>query len=342
MDSICRVRRLQEPLPDGLSALLQDDEHAGTRFVRRLVDDWASGANRFDRPGEALFGAWVGDQLVGVCGLNVDPYAATGHVGRVRRLYVLSASRRLGVGHRLVMEVIAAARGRFNSLRLRTTNPAAARLYEAIGFRRSGDAPDHTHVMDLETLRPVLVAPYQERWKDEFDRIAGQIHGLAGSAAVRIDHIGSTAVPGLGAKDIIDVQITLVDLDDAWGVANTLRAAGFRQGETFQYDAFPGRPETDPELRKLFMREPEGERRSHIHIREHGRFNQRYALLFRDYLRASADICAAYELLKRSAARLFPYDINAYLALKEPMLRVIYEAASLWADKTRWNPDRSA
>ena len=136
-----RIDRLADPLPEGLATLLADDERDGTRFVRRLVDEWASRTNRFDRPGEALFGAWIGEQLVGVCGLNVDPYATAQQVGRVRRLYVLTAFRRLGVGRRLVIEVIAAAGGRFDRLRLRTFNPAAAGLYETMGFRPSAAPP---------------------------------------------------------------------------------------------------------------------------------------------------------------------------------------------------------
>jgi GNAT superfamily N-acetyltransferase len=93
--------------------------------------------------------------VVGVCGLNVDPYAAEAHAGRVRRLYVLSAFRQLGVGRRLVMAVIEAARGRFDTLRLRTGNPAAVRLYEALGFRAAGGgAADCTHVMALAAERP--------------------------------------------------------------------------------------------------------------------------------------------------------------------------------------------
>ena len=132
-----------------LGALLAESEQAGLRLVRRLVDEWASGANRFDRPGERLFGAWVDGQVVGVCGLNVDPYAAEDRVGRVRHLYVLSAFRRRGVGRRLIAEVIEAARGPFGALRLRTANPEAARVYEAIGFRPSGQTADCTHIMEL-------------------------------------------------------------------------------------------------------------------------------------------------------------------------------------------------
>ena len=104
------VERLHD-LPDGdLDPLLAESEQAGSRFVRRLAEEWRSGANRFDRPGEALFGARVGGRLVGVCGLNVDPHVGDGRVGRVRHLYVLSSFRRRGVGRRLVAEIVAAAR----------------------------------------------------------------------------------------------------------------------------------------------------------------------------------------------------------------------------------------
>src|SRR5712692_11944046 len=108
------IERLRDLPVEGLGALLAESEEAGSRFVRRLVEEWASGANQFDRPGEVLFGARIGGRLVGLCGLNVDPYAADERVGRVRHLYVLSAFRRLGVGQRLVAEVVEAARGRFD------------------------------------------------------------------------------------------------------------------------------------------------------------------------------------------------------------------------------------
>jgi GrpB-like predicted nucleotidyltransferase (UPF0157 family) len=187
--------------------------------------------------------------------------------------------------------------------------------------------------------RPVVVTSYQPRWAGEFTQIAGRIRAAVGPAAVHIDHIGSTAVAGLGAKDVIDLQITVADLDAAESVTNPLRAAGFRQGNAFEYDVFHPKPATDPGLRKLFMREPAGERRAHLHIRELGRFNQRYALLFRDYLRASDRVRAEYELLKRRAAHLFPDSIDGYLSVKDPVLHIIYEAASEWAEKVGWNPD---
>ena len=142
------VERVSELRWDAVESLVVESEHAGLGFVRRLVDEWASGRNRFDRPGEVLLGAPTDGRFVGVCGLNVDPYTATPAVGRVRHLYVLESRRRLGVGRRLVEEIVRTAGGRFDTLRLRTHNPSAARLYEALGFRPSQEA-DCTHLMKL-------------------------------------------------------------------------------------------------------------------------------------------------------------------------------------------------
>lgn len=144
-----QIERLTEASPDLFDALVAESEGAGYRFVRRLADEWASGANRFDRPGEALFAAWTDGHLIGACGLNVDPYTPAPGVGRVRHLYVLTDYRRLGVGRRLVEQVLDAARGRFERLRLSTQNPAAAQLYERLGFERRIGAADHTHLMEI-------------------------------------------------------------------------------------------------------------------------------------------------------------------------------------------------
>jgi GNAT superfamily N-acetyltransferase len=141
-----RVERVQPATLDCLTPLVADGERHGVRFVRRLADEWATGANRFDRPGEGLFMAWIEQDVVGVGGLNIDPYAMTREVGRVRHLYVLAAHRRAGIGERLVRAIVDAASGRFEILRLRTSNPEAARLYERLGFARV-DADDCTHTL---------------------------------------------------------------------------------------------------------------------------------------------------------------------------------------------------
>lgn len=143
--NIARITEAEPPL----GTLVAESEAQGLSFVRRLADEWASGANRFDRPGEALFVAREGLQTVGVAGLNVDPYAGDSSVGRLRHLYVLPALRRQGVGGNLVAAVVDAAAASFRTLRLHTSDPDAARLYERMGFRRRADVGRCTHVMEL-------------------------------------------------------------------------------------------------------------------------------------------------------------------------------------------------
>ncbi|OON67123.1 GrpB family protein [Hymenobacter sp. CRA2] len=184
--------------------------------------------------------------------------------------------------------------------------------------------------------RPVVLVPYRAAWREEFAELAQRIRAVVGPAVTRIDHIGSTAVPGLRAKDVIDVQLTVPELPAAATRLQPLWAAGFQQGRSWQYDVYHPLPADSPELRKLYMREPAGERRVHMHIREAGRFNARYALLFRDYLRANAPARAEYELLKRRAAGLFPASIDGYLYLKEPVFHLVYQAAALWAEQVSW------
>jgi GNAT superfamily N-acetyltransferase len=141
------IQRLNTLPADSLAPLIAESEQAGWCFLRRLLEEWTSGANRFDKPGEALFAVYLGGRLVGVCGLNVDPYAGDDRVGRVRRLYVLAECRGLGIGRQLVEAVTSAARGRFVALRLRTESVEAAALYERLGFRRV-ELPECTHVLE--------------------------------------------------------------------------------------------------------------------------------------------------------------------------------------------------
>jgi GNAT superfamily N-acetyltransferase len=154
------VARLCDLPAEAFAPLIAESEREGWRFVRRLAGEWAAGTNRFDRPGEALFAAWAGGALVGVCGLNADPYAAGPAVGRVRRLYVLRAFRGRGVGGRLVQAVIQSAGPWFRSLRVRTESAAAGRLYGRLGFGPAVGVADCTHTLVLgATAEPLAPAP---------------------------------------------------------------------------------------------------------------------------------------------------------------------------------------
>jgi len=143
------ISRVTDLSRERLAVLLAESEAAGYRFVRRLVEEWDAGTNRFSRPVEALFTAESGGQIVGVCGLNVDPYLDDPWIGRVRNVYVLSSHRKRGVAGMLVAQAVDSARGHFGCLRLRGEEEGSARLYEALGFRPCARIPSCTHVMDL-------------------------------------------------------------------------------------------------------------------------------------------------------------------------------------------------
>ena len=133
-----------------LSELRESSVAEGFKFVDRLMCEWESGANRFERPGEALFFCQVDGVVAGICGLNCDPYSADERIGRVRRLYVLPKCRKRGLGKALLQAVIAEARGRFELLHLRTE--AAGAFFESNGFQPTQLAKDATHVLDLRAL----------------------------------------------------------------------------------------------------------------------------------------------------------------------------------------------
>jgi len=131
--------------PD-LAPLVAEADAAGYSFVRRLRDAWMSGENRFDRPGETLLTARVDGRLLGIGGLNIDPFAHADRVGRLRHLYVACDARGLGVGRALVSRILTAAPPHFAVVRLRTDSPDAAAFYARLGFQPT-DEPHATHLI---------------------------------------------------------------------------------------------------------------------------------------------------------------------------------------------------
>ena len=176
-------------------------------------------------------------------------------------------------------------------------------------------------------------------WRAEFQRVAGEVRAVLGELALRIDHIGSTAVPGLAAKDVVDVQVTVVDEQAMDEAAEQLDSAGWRVARPGMVDhVAPGGPPDPREWVKRFTREPNDHRRVNLHIRIAGRANQRYALLFRDYLCEHPSAAATYAAFKRRAAALLPKNLHAYADLKDPVCDLIYLPAEEWAARTGWRP----
>lgn len=116
------------------------EESLGANFgaLQRLQNLYIGGKNTFAKPGEGLFVARIDGKLVGICGLNIDPYQESTEVGRVRHLYVAETHRLNGVGRKLVSEVETYARGTFRSLQLYTDDPNSSAFYLAIGYKEGG------------------------------------------------------------------------------------------------------------------------------------------------------------------------------------------------------------
>ncbi len=185
----------------------------------------------------------------------------------------------------------------------------------------------------------VEIVPYNENWPGEFREIAARLRQGLGPLALRIDHIGSTSVPGLPAKDVIDIQITVAALDER--IISAMTALGYSLPEEEYRDHRPpnsNAPESD--WAKLYFRAPPDQRRTHTHVRVQGHANQRYPLLFRDYLRAHPATAAAYAELKRRLAQHLA-DPEMYPDVKDPAVDLIYLAAEEWAGATHWQPGPS-
>jgi GrpB-like predicted nucleotidyltransferase (UPF0157 family) len=198
--------------------------------------------------------------------------------------------------------------------------------------------PDGREALAVEAVytakSKVEIVPYKSSWPEEFQAIATTLRQGLGDLALRIDHIGSTSVPGLAAKDIIDIQITVAALDHK--LLTAMQALGYNLPEGIWRDHRPARmrgPETDWE--KWYFNPPAGQRRRHIHVRVSGRPNQRYPLLFRDYLRTHPATAESYAELKRRLADGL-VDPFTYPDVKDPAVDLIYLAAEEWAAATGW------
>ena len=192
------------------------------------------------------------------------------------------------------------------------------------------------------------LVPYDPSWSDEARRILARLNTACGHRAVRIDHIGSTAVPGMDAKDVIDVQITVDSLDTADELAGALLTAGYpRVGQITADLSKPDARSTvdsfnysdDVSLwHKRFHASADPGRATNLHLRVEGWPGQQFALLFTDWLKANPAVRADYLAAKRAAETVGSRDIGAYADAREPWFLDGYRRAWVWADATGWRP----
>jgi dephospho-CoA kinase len=186
----------------------------------------------------------------------------------------------------------------------------------------------------------VLSAP-QEDWAAQAARLGSRIMAAAPDDILAVDHIGSTAVPGLAAKDVIDLQATVSDLSAAELIAPLLAAAGFPAVPGAGFDT-PKPTDPDPtQWQKRFHANADPGRAVNVHVRSAGSSGWRYALLFRDWLRNDPEAAALYEGHKRALTEQFAgtKGTHTYAEAKEPWFTdVAWPRMDGWAARTGWQP----
>ncbi len=164
------------------------------------------------------------------------------------------------------------------------------------------------------------ILTYDPRWAFEFEVERDRIAGALGQLARRIDHNGSTAVPGLEAKPIIDIQVSVEQLNPMQAYADPLAGLGYR------HVAHP-----DDAVCPFFHRPSEWPHSHQVHVVESGGLEERRTLAFRDYLRDYIDVAHEYGVLKRQLATQYDAgntaDREAYAIAKTEFIERVVKIA---------------
>lgn len=174
---------------------------------------------------------------------------------------------------------------------------------------------------------PLVVMDYDPTWPQTYARWRQRIDTALGPAALGIEHVGSTSVPGLAAKPIVDIQVSVADLTDEPRYADRLEGVGLVL-------------RSRDELHRYF-RPPAGQPRAvHVHVCAAGSKWERDHLLFRDYLRSDPAAGRRYADAKRANVRRWSDDSWAYTEAKTSVVLDILVQAADWARATGWAPPR--
>ena len=172
---------------------------------------------------------------------------------------------------------------------------------------------------------PLVVVDYDPAWPQAYERWRQRVAAALGPAVLGIEHVGSTSVPGLAAKPIVDIQVSVADLGGEPRYVPPLQAAGLVL-------------RSRDDLHRYF-RPPAGQPHEvHVHVCAAGGHWERDHLLFRDYLRAHPVACRRYAEAKRTIVRRWSDDGWAYTEAKTGVVLDILEQAEDWAAATDWAP----
>lgn len=178
----------------------------------------------------------------------------------------------------------------------------------------------------------VQVHQYKQSWATEAVDLIAQLGELVPDAVV-VEHIGSTSIPGMSAKDCLDMMIVVADLE-ATTADISLTGAGYRRRPEPWNNEEPAYGQLWP---KMVFAPPVGSRSVNIHVRLAGAPTTRRALLFRDFLRASPEHSQTWAQFKIAAADAAS-DVFAYGGIKDPAWCLLMELAEQWSIRTGWSP----
>ena len=182
------------------------------------------------------------------------------------------------------------------------------------------DAGKAVELIGGREKRDIILVPYDPAWPRTFSEHADRIYQALGSVAVRVDHIGSTAVPGLAAKPVVDVDVSVPDVEDESAYLPLLAERGYVLRVRERGHRMVRTPVRDV----------------HVHVCGAGSEWERRHLLFRDWLRANEGDRAAYAALKARLASRTWDDMNDYADAKGALVSEIMTRAEAWAAHTRW------
>ena len=167
--------------------------------------------------------------------------------------------------------------------------------------------------------RKVIVLPYDEAWKSDFDDIKAEIERVVCDLIIGIEHVGSTSVEGMSAKPCIDIDVVIRDYSVFEAVVLRLETIGYihegdlgiKNREAFKYA-------NKPHLRN-----------HHLYVCPQDSEELRRHIAFRDFLRTSPEAVKKYSEAKEKAAALFPEDIDGYIRYKSPCIEELYSLCGL-------------
>ena len=170
-------------------------------------------------------------------------------------------------------------------------------------------------------LRKVEVVPHDPQWPIRFEAEAQAIASLLGQEVVAIYHIGSTAIPGIKAKPIIDILVEVKDIGRIDGYNEGMAGLGYEPRGEY---GIPGR--------RYFPKGDSFNRTHHVHMFQSDGLEVQRHLDFRDYMIAHPEEAQAYSLLKEGLARRFPEDIEGYMDGKDGFIKDVEKKAAAWRD----------